>query len=205
MYYASLLVFCSQAYNVLRQGVFTPPPPTKADEKLSPGQIAGIAVSSLLSILFVFAIAAQGKNVPRAALVYFLFLLTCGLLIEPCAKSIRKTILYSIWPASFFLAISLALLALMGVIGSSFVISGGSGDIGRELMIRLGAVSVGMALFAVPTIAAASVGRRLMFDLVLSFSRASPEALGQLKQNLSIALAMLALLATAILGLKVAD
>lgn len=204
-YYASLLGFCSQIYVAVRRGGMNQTSIAKVDEQLSPGQVAGIAVSSLLSILFVFAIAAQEKNVLRAALVYFLFLLTCGLLIEPSPKSIWRTILYSIWPASFFLLFSLALLALVELIGSSFVISGGKGDVSRELMVRLGAVSVGMALFAIPTIAAASVGRRLVFDLVLSFSRASPEVLAQLKQNLSIALAMLALLATAILGLKVAD
>jgi len=68
-------------------------------------------------------------------------------------------------------------------------------------MIRLGAVCSGMAVFAVPAITAASAGRRLVFDLLLSFARVSPTALTQLKQNMSIALAILALLATAILGL----
>ena len=202
-FYGSLVAFCASVYralsqsNLVSEGVSRP-----KSTKASPELIAGIALSSLTSIIFVFAMAGAHGQIPKQALLWFLFTIVAGLLInQPTRTPLKKTFLYAAWPAAALFVYTLGLLVLAYFIAGSFVVSGGQQEITLTSIAKFGSLGFAVALAALPAIAAASLARDTIFSLVRGATELETAKLERLRANISAAIAILILLASAILGL----
>ena len=202
LFYTSLLAFCSSAYRVLSVRIeVTEPSATKTPSGPAPELVAGIALSSLTSIIFVFALAGANGDIPKQSLIWFLFVVVAGLLInQPSAGAISQTLLYAVWPASTMFVYTVALLLLAYYMKGKFVVSGGETSIDGAALVKFGAVGFVVSLVAFPAIAAASIARDRIFELVRGATNLSPSKLKRLKGNVSAVLAICGLLASAVIG-----
>jgi hypothetical protein len=203
VFYGSLLMFAAEVYGRI-EGV----PASSATVQpqagaTSPQTIVGIAVSVLLAIVFVIALAARGNDMGSAAIVWFAFVLVCGLVIDtPSGTPVRSVLAYSLWPAGTFLLASTSLLVLAWVLEQSFVVSGNGSIRSPQEVAKYGAIYAVLAMLAVPAIAAACIGRNKLLEGFVTLANVKPASLRRLKTNLNIALSIIGIVAAAILGAR---
>ena len=201
LFYLSLLSFAGYVYQAHRTQTEHPPTKRSSRPRATPELVAGVALSSLTSIIFVFALAGANGNIPKQALLWLLFAIAAGLLMQlPARSTVADAVRIAVWPAGGLFVYTLALLILAYFVGGDFVVSGGKTQVDAKELAKYGAIGFGVALAAVPAIVAASIARDKIFSLVASAASLSPEVLERLKTNLSSMVAILVFIGAVVLG-----
>jgi len=157
---------------------------------------SGVWASCAAAIFFSFLMAMQGENLEAGFFIWFVFILSAGLLIEKKeADGPLKIISYSLPPALFFLASAVSLIKINDVIHAGFIISGASGA-STENLFNLYFLA---AAASIPAIASVSAGRDRVFFVLKATTALDPEALRRFKKNISTILSTL-LMIIAFLG-----
>jgi len=202
IFYLTLLIFIVNTYkqltkNLLHGSVINKP---ETHSSISQKLIAGIAASSLLSCLFVVAMAAQRESLGASALIYILYVTVCGVvIIAPVTTPIKNIVLYSLWPSATFLIFSSILLLIASALGDLFSISSRQGIKVNDLLIMY----VILSFCAIPLITAASIGRNMLIDFVIQLANIPNDSVEKLSTNIKNILAILAIISGAILGVAI--
>ena len=199
LFYLSLLSFCSHAYAVLGKHRWSSAKTDANKQQRPPGELAGVALSSLLSLFFVMAITKQAMHIFNGVLIYCLFLFSSALLMQSSAKGWRASLANAVWPAGSFLLSAMVLLLWNLFFKPQNSNIWQPSVIERQFVMLVIIASACLSLFAVPAIAAIDLSRKAVLNLAARSASATPGIVNPLIRHTSFALAAIALAATAVL------
>lgn len=205
VFYLSMLNFCSYAYATMSKYRWHSDPGVAKKNTRPPGEVAGIALGSLLSFFFVIAIMKQTQHLFNVAYIYSFFLISSGLLMQTSGNGWRTSLAGALWPAGSFLvsAFLAMLLSLYVPLNESHTWHLSASD--WKLNMVLSAAFTALSMIAIPAITIIDLGRKAVLNLSVAFSDANKGSLHPLVRNTSFALTALALVATAVMIAKASN
>ena len=197
--YLSLLSFSSHTYAMMSKHRWSSVKTDTNKQQRPPGELAGVGLSSVLSLFFIMAITKQTLHIFNAVLIYCLFLFNSAFLAQSSAKGWRASMANAVWPAGSFLLSAMALLLWNLFFKPHDSNTWQPSVIDRQFVILVVIASTCLALLALPLIVVIDLSRKAVLNLSARSAGTAPGRLKPLIRYASYALAAIALAATAVL------
>jgi hypothetical protein len=168
--------------------------------------VGGIAISCLISVAIVIAMAARNEDLLLSVAIWFLYIVFAGLSINTHSTTkISRVVLYSIFPSATLLVGSMSLLAFIYILGAGDAISGAIGSSSYafsddEQFSKLLTAYLLMSFLSVPSISFASLARTRLIELYGKSKLITVEELEQLQSKINIVAAIIVFILGAILA-----
>lgn len=168
--------------------------------------IGGIAISCLISVAIVIALAARNDDLLLSVAIWFLYIIFAGLSINTHSDTkISKVVVYSIYPSATLLIGAFSLLAFVYILGAGDLISGAIGSSSYVLsndqeLTKLTIAYLLMSFLSVPAISAACLARTRLIELYGKSKSITVEELEQLQKKINIVAAIIVFILGVILA-----
>lgn len=168
--------------------------------------VGGIAISCLISVAVVIALAARNEDLLLSVAIWFLYIVFAGLSINIHSNTrISRVVFYSIFPSATLLLGAMSLLAFIYILGAGDAISGAIGTSSHafsnyEQFNKLLAAYLLMSLLSVPSISFASLARTRIVELYGKSKLITVEELEQLQSKINIVAAIVVFILGALLA-----
>ncbi|MGR5238639.1 hypothetical protein [Vibrio alfacsensis] len=166
--------------------------------------VGGIALSCIISIAVVIALAARNDDLLLSGAIWFLYTVFAGLAINTYIDTpISKVVLYSVFPSLTFFIGAMSLLGFIYLLGAGSAISAGVGTSSGSVdhFQKLTMVYILMSILSVPAISFASLARTKLIDLYGKSKLITVEELESLQKKINIFSAIVVFVLGAILSI----